>query len=280
HEILRLEFEPTSLEDPEYTAAVRSLNYIIKKLATDVHPILKPVLSRQKELTKETAIEVLQKINDTLKNKIDVVVVKEGVLLLSRLLKPTTVSGKTVLKADCDTLSIIYYSVLKDVFRQNVVLVKRPGHVHVKWKLNSADTMRINWETTSGAPFSEEDYIAWLKSSYALELDHKGVIALGYFNRAKVKYISEDHMGAIQDYTEAIRLNPKDAAAYNNRGNVKAELNYNEDAVQDYNMAIGLDPEYLDAYYNRKEVRFKLNDFKGAAEDLKKISELKGARVH
>ena len=56
---------------------------------------------------------------------------------------------------------------------------------------------------------------------------------------------------AIEDYDQAIRLNPEDADAYYNRGIVYYELGQLERAIEDYDEAIRLNPEYTKAYYNR-----------------------------
>jgi tetratricopeptide (TPR) repeat protein len=55
---------------------------------------------------------------------------------------------------------------------------------------------------------------------------------------------------AIADYTEAIRLNPKNAAAYFGRGNAYSELGEYEEAVADYREAVRLNPTYAAAYNN------------------------------
>jgi tetratricopeptide (TPR) repeat protein len=52
---------------------------------------------------------------------------------------------------------------------------------------------------------------------------------------------------AIQDYNQAIKLNPKNAGAFNDRGNTYTKLKQFEKAIQDYNQAIELDPEYTHA---------------------------------
>ena len=45
-----------------------------------------------------------------------------------------------------------------------------------------------------------------------------------FFNSANYKLDSEDYKGAISDYTEAIKINPKDGDAYFNRGLAKQSL--------------------------------------------------------
>ena len=56
---------------------------------------------------------------------------------------------------------------------------------------------------------------------------------------------------AIEDFDEAIRLNPEDADAYYNRGVAYGDLGQYEREIQDYDEAIRLNPEYAKAYYNR-----------------------------
>jgi tetratricopeptide (TPR) repeat protein len=62
----------------------------------------------------------------------------------------------------------------------------------------------------------------------------------------------ENYAKAIQDYTEAIRLNPKYAEAYYNRGFIWDERMRNvATALPDYTEAIRLNPNYAEAYYQR-----------------------------
>jgi tetratricopeptide (TPR) repeat protein len=52
---------------------------------------------------------------------------------------------------------------------------------------------------------------------------------LGWLFHTKLKQL------AIQDYNQAIELNPKDARVFNNRGLAYADLKQFEKAIQDYN---------------------------------------------
>src|SRR5262249_4612520 len=56
---------------------------------------------------------------------------------------------------------------------------------------------------------------------------------------------------AIADFSEAIRLDPKDALAYHRRGLVWYEKKEYSKSITDYSEAIRLDPKNALAYYNR-----------------------------
>ncbi|MCC6617137.1 MAG: tetratricopeptide repeat protein [Anaerolineae bacterium] len=73
-----------------------------------------------------------------------------------------------------------------------------------------------------------------------------------YFRRAYKKH-QEDHdlPGAIEDYSQAIRLNPSFAMAYNNRAWVRLDMDDVDGALVDVDAAAGLDPKLVYAYYNR-----------------------------
>jgi len=72
---------------------------------------------------------------------------------------------------------------------------------------------------------------------------------------------------AIEDYDEAIRLNPKDADAYFSRGNAYYSLNKKERAIEDYDKAIRLNSQFADAYHNRGTTYCDLGQFERAIED-------------
>ena len=53
---------------------------------------------------------------------------------------------------------------------------------------------------------------------------------------------------SIADYTEAIRLDVKNAEAYKERGDVRLEKDDLENALADFNTAIKIDPKDADAF--------------------------------
>ena len=72
---------------------------------------------------------------------------------------------------------------------------------------------------------------------------------------------------AIPDFTEAIRLDPKDAAAYYERGLAERGLGRNEPAVKDYTMALGLNPKNAKIYSNRANAYSILGQYDRALQD-------------
>ncbi|MDD5037934.1 MAG: tetratricopeptide repeat protein [Dehalococcoidales bacterium] len=56
---------------------------------------------------------------------------------------------------------------------------------------------------------------------------------------------------AVEEYDEAIHLNPKSAEAYYKRGFFYQSHDYVEQAIEDFDQAIRLDPEFAKAYGNR-----------------------------
>jgi lipoprotein NlpI len=81
--------------------------------------------------------------------------------------------------------------------------------------------------------------------------------------------------GAIDDYTQAIKLYPKYSEVYNYRGLARSTYyEYPEGALPDYNEAIKLNSTYAKAYFNRGNLKSYLSDRKGAIADLKKAADL------
>jgi tetratricopeptide (TPR) repeat protein len=75
--------------------------------------------------------------------------------------------------------------------------------------------------------------------------------AVSYNNRGVAWAGKGEFDKAIADYTEAIRLDPKYAAAFYNRGMAWDDKGDNDKAIADYTEAIRLDPKLAAAYNNR-----------------------------
>jgi len=85
----------------------------------------------------------------------------------------------------------------------------------------------------------------------------------------------ERYNQAIEDFSQAIRLDPKNAQYYYKRGITYGNLNQHQRAIEDFNEAIRLNPKYAEAYSNRGFVYMvKLENKKKACSDWKRACEL------
>ncbi|MGD0025170.1 MAG: tetratricopeptide repeat protein [Xanthobacteraceae bacterium] len=82
-----------------------------------------------------------------------------------------------------------------------------------------------------------------------IRLDPKDTRA--YTNRGRVRQLKGDLTGAISDWDQAIRLDSENVEAYVLRGIALQTKGYIGAAVRDYDWAISLDPKNAVAYYNR-----------------------------
>ncbi len=85
-----------------------------------------------------------------------------------------------------------------------------------------------------------------------------------------------DYPGALADYNQVLRIDPKYALAYNNRGYLKMQrLNDVNGALADFNRSISINPNFATAYNNRAFLKEeKLNDFNGALADYGKSLQI------
>jgi tetratricopeptide (TPR) repeat protein len=98
--------------------------------------------------------------------------------------------------------------------------------------------------------------------------------AESYFQKGEKRYWEDDFRGAINNYTQAIRLKPSFAAAYINRGLSRFQLQDFQGAIADYTQAIRLNPNFAYAYADRGSARFELKDFQGAIADCNQAIRL------
>ena len=80
---------------------------------------------------------------------------------------------------------------------------------------------------------------------------------------------------AIEAYSNAIHLNPRDARAYNNRGVDYGEKGEGDLAIKDFDKAIDLKPDYDLAYNNRGAVYRRKGEHDLAIKDCNKAIRLK-----
>ncbi len=91
-----------------------------------------------------------------------------------------------------------------------------------------------------------------------------------YFTRAYLYQQVKEFQQSLADLNQAITINPKYSEAYNDLANLKTDkLNDIQGALADYNQAIIFSPKYSAAYNNRAILKAgKLNDLQGALADF------------
>ncbi|MDR2905321.1 MAG: tetratricopeptide repeat protein [Helicobacteraceae bacterium] len=100
------------------------------------------------------------------------------------------------------------------------------------------------------------------------------------FGQAKNAERRGDFQAAINLYSQAIAIDPKDVNAYNNRGLAYIKLENYDQAIEDFAQAIALDstialdPEEVLYYNNRGNAHNGLQNYDQARKDGKKARDL------
>ncbi len=93
-------------------------------------------------------------------------------------------------------------------------------------------------------------------------------IAPAYNYRGSSRRLLGDYQGAIKDYHLALQVIPKNAAiVYNNLGIARSNLGDKEGAIGEYDRALRINPHLLSAYYNRGVARAEMGELRGAIRD-------------
>jgi Tfp pilus assembly protein PilF len=110
--------------------------------------------------------------------------------------------------------------------------------------------------------------------SRALQVTRNNVLA--HVNRGAAYAEAGQYQLALDDYNEAVRLNPNDPMTYYNRGNLYGRnLGSYQPAIADFNEAVSLNPAYAEAYANRGICYASLGLYAQATEDFSKVISLK-----
>src|SRR5439155_3000712 len=93
-----------------------------------------------------------------------------------------------------------------------------------------------------------------------------------YNNRGMARHDLGDYAGAAADFTEALRLAPRDPVVYCNRGRTYKFAGDYERARADYDAALRLNRHYAPAYYNRALLHVARKDFGAALADYRRAA--------
>ncbi|MBW4616226.1 MAG: tetratricopeptide repeat protein [Desmonostoc vinosum HA7617-LM4] len=89
-----------------------------------------------------------------------------------------------------------------------------------------------------------------------------------YQSQGSIRLVMKDYPGAIALFTQAIQLNPKEAAHYLDRGFARSQSGDQQGAIKDYTQALQIDPKNFNAYEARGFVKLESGDQKGAIADF------------
>ena len=96
-----------------------------------------------------------------------------------------------------------------------------------------------------------------------------------HINRAQAYHAMGEHDKAIEDFSEAIRLDRNAWGAYNCRAVTYAAIGDHERAILDYDEAIRIQPEHDAPWYNRGNLHAELGRFEEAAKDFAEAVRLR-----
>jgi len=95
-----------------------------------------------------------------------------------------------------------------------------------------------------------------------------------YRSRGNVYWQLKEYKQAIDDYTQAIKIDPKNANYYARRGLTYLQLKDYKQAIDDYNQAIKIDNTKTIYYNLRGDAHFQLKDYKQAIDDYTQAIKL------
>src|SRR5215468_9510702 len=105
------------------------------------------------------------------------------------------------------------------------------------------------------------------------QLSGKG-LAFAFYKRASGYYERGQYDRAIEDYNQAIRLNPNHANAFSNRGVAYGRKGDYDRAIENYDQAIRLNPKYINAFYNRGNAYRRKRDYDRAVQNYDQVIRL------
>ncbi len=170
---------------------------------------------------------------------------------------------------------------------------------------------RINSQILKGEPIIRFVFLPWLDNGYPEKLENYDLASANnyfelkkgefeklfkfspyesekeYLKKGFEKHAAQDYSEAINEFTNALRINESNYHTYMNRGYCKIDLHDYSGAITDYSKAIELcshivshvekedkENSFDESCFYRAFCRYKLEDSKGALEDLDLIKSI------
>lgn len=98
-----------------------------------------------------------------------------------------------------------------------------------------------------------------------------------YYERGNLYFTLGEYQAAIENYTQAIDLQPDLylIAYYRNRGLARTQIKDYQGAITDFSHALQINPRMGEIYQQRGDARSQLGDRQGAMEDYQKAANLR-----
>lgn len=154
-----------------------------------------------------------------------------------------------------------------DDFTKVIQLIKEP--LKANGHLESARSMRSSiYEALGDLQKSLEDLDWLIENGYD-----------AYAHRGRLKRAMDDNLGAIEDFTQALKLHPENSEILSQRAFLYYTLNQYEDAINDLTTIIRSRPANqvsLEVYHLRGKSYFKANLPQQALDDFNEVLRLSG----
>ncbi|KFQ20274.1 Mitochondrial import receptor subunit TOM34, partial [Mesitornis unicolor] len=179
------------------------------------------------------------------------------------------VDYKTVLQVDC-TIQAAH----DGVNRMTKALLEKDG-VNWRQKLPPIPTVPISAQTRWNATPAGEPWGVTTPSATALQ-GESDKTAPGSERARTLKEEGNElvkkgnHKKAVEKYSESLKLN-QECATYTNRALCYLNLKQYKEAVQDCTEALRLDPKNVKALYRRAQALKELKDYKSSIADIKSL---------
>jgi curved DNA-binding protein CbpA len=119
---------------------------------------------------------------------------------------------------------------------------------------------------------NKEYYQAIDDYTQAIKLNSRFIDA--YLKRCEMRYKLGDNQGVLNDCYEVFNIDPTVAKAHYYQGRARYSLGYIQQAIESYNLAIAKDRGYSQAYYYRGIAHKDLHTNSSAVEDLTQAARL------